>query len=240
MHDTLASGDPGSDFERTAATAHDVRDWTRRASEMIDRASESLERAGREGRLPKDRASEARAIAEKRRGYVEWMRDLANEIGTDAGACTRTHGDYHLGQLLHSASGQFLIIDFEGEPARPLEERRARNSPLRDVAGMLRSLSYAAATGGRLGRETPTSSPHSGHIRASRWERGTREAFLRGYFAVEPGAGGRAILPESRNNAARLIALFEAEKVFYELQYELDHRPDWAWIPLRGIAKLYQ
>lgn len=239
MHEAMASGDPGGAFEWHAATAADVRAWTRAAAEMIDRASRSLDRAAAEQRLPSQRVDEARTIAEKRLGYVEWMSELAGEIGSDAGGCTRVHGDYHLGQVLRSATNQFLVIDFEGEPARPLEERRRRNSPLRDVAGMLRSFSYAAAAGGQLARESsgPRRSPHEAHIRASRWERSAREAFLRGYFGAPPAR--HDLLPHSRNNAARLIALFEAEKVFYELQYELDHRPDWVWIPLRGIGKLY-
>ena len=74
-------------------------------------------------------------------------------------------------------------------------------------------------------------------IRAARWERSSREAFLRGYFSEK--AGKPDLLPRSQSNAGRLIALFETEKVFYELQYELDHRPDWVWVPLRGISKLY-
>ena len=77
----------------------------------------------------------------------------------------------------------------------------------------------------------------SASVRWSRWERSSREAFLRGYFSEK--AGNPHLLPRSRSNAGRLIALFETEKVFYELQYELAHRPDWVWIPLRGIAKLY-
>jgi len=237
LHEALASGDPGSPFEWVAASDRDVERWTRAANETIERAMRSLDRAAAERRIPPERADEARAIADKRVGYLDWMRELAHEIGADAGACTRVHGDYHLGQVLRSATNQFLVIDFEGEPARPMEERRRRTSPLRDVAGMLRSFSYAAAVGGRGGRESPTTSPHLGHIRAARWERGTREAFLRGYFGELQSA--HPLLPRSRNNAARLVALFEAEKVFYELQYELDHRPDWVWIPLRGIARLH-
>jgi maltose alpha-D-glucosyltransferase/alpha-amylase len=148
--------------------------------------------------------------------------------------------------VLRSTAGQFLVIDFEGEPTRPLAERRERRSPLRDLAGMLRSFSYAAAVSGgkpdagSYAAATKTRTPSRlalAEIRAARWERSSREAFLRGYFSEK--AGNPHLLPRSQSNAGRLIALFETEKVFYELQYELDHRPDWAWIPLRGIAKLY-
>ena len=92
--------------------------------------------------------------------------------------------------------------------------------------------SYASAA-----KTRPSSKLALAEVRAARWERSAREAFLRGYFSEKQGNPG--LLPQSHSNAGRLIALFEAEKVFYELQYELDHRPEWVWIPLRGIAKLY-
>lgn len=241
MHEVLASGEPGSDFDLRPATPDDVRRWARGAAATIEKASSSLERALQEKRLARERVPEARAIAERREDYVHWMTELADGIGPDAGANTRTHGDYHLGQVLRSSGAQFLVIDFEGEPARPLHERRARHSPLRDVAGMLRSFAYASAVGS--GRREAGRAPHPAsriplqEIRAARWARAAREAFLRGYFSEQEGRA--ALLPRSESNAGRLVALFEAEKVFYELQYELDHRPEWVWIPLRGIAALY-
>jgi maltokinase len=209
LHEALASGARGSDFDTRPAGADDVRRWSADAVRMIDGAG-------------LDAAERARNAARVER--------MAAEISSDAGVLARTHGDYHLGQVLRSESGRFLAIDFEGEPARPLAERRARHSPLRDVAGMLRSFSYAAAVASG-NRDTPEAI-----ARADAWERGARDAFLRGYF-TEP-ANATALLPRSRDNAARLIALFETEKIFYELRYELDHRPDWVWIPRRGIAKL--
>ena len=135
---------------------------------------------------------------------------------------SRHHGDYHLGQLLRSEAGEWFVVDFEGEPSRPLAERRALSSPMRDVAGMLRSFAYAAATGaaeaGGLGVDART------EIRAAHWERDVRAAFLRGYGAADDDP---------------LIELFEMEKMFYELSYELNNRPEWVWIPLRGIARLF-
>jgi maltose alpha-D-glucosyltransferase/alpha-amylase len=243
LHETLASGDPGGDFDLRPATPDDVRRWARGAAETIEKATSSLGRALKEKRLERERVPEARAIIERREDYVRWMTELAAGIGPDAGANARTHGDYHLGQVLRSSAAQFLVIDFEGEPARPFSERRARHSPLRDVAGMLRSFAYASAAGrgkreaGR-GSATHQASRIPRHeIRAARWALAVREAFLRGYFSEKKGRG--ALLPRSESNAGRLVALFEAEKVFYELQYELDHRPEWVWIPLRGIATLY-
>ena len=245
MHHSLASGAAGTDFGPQTATPDDMRRWVDHATRTIDRACAALERALAEKRLPDDRVSEARAVMDRRSRYLAWTRQLAKEVGGDAGANSRTHGDYHLGQVLRSAADRFLIIDFEGEPTRPLRERRARHSPLRDVAGMLRSFAYAAAVGaggvgsgvGGVGNPKPHSPNPKPAVLAEKWESSIRAAFLRGYFSErnEP----LALLPRSQSNAGRLLSLFEAEKAFYELQYEMDHRPDWVWIPLRGIASLY-
>lgn len=222
LHETLASGDPGSAFEHCVATPADLATWKRRALDTASLALDALERTLADGALPGD-LRDARDIARRREQIAGRIAAYAEGVEGDSGASTRVHGDFHLGQVLRSAAKQFLVIDFEGEPARPLEERRARSSPLRDVAGMLRSFSYAASTA-------------SDRERGERWEHAVRDAFVRGYFATQ--SSGPPLLPQGRENADRLIALFEAEKVCYELQYELDHRPDWTWIPLRGIAAL--
>jgi trehalose synthase-fused probable maltokinase len=141
------------------------------------------------------------------------------------GRVIRTHGDYHLGQTMLSDRG-WVILDFEGEPARPLPERRLKRSPLRDVAGMLRSFSYAAA-GGRLlrGVDVPDS-----------WEDGARAVFLEGYFdRAEP-----SLLPPGEGPTNQLLAVFELEKAVYELRYELNNRPDWVGIPVAGILRLLE
>jgi trehalose synthase-fused probable maltokinase len=234
MHETLASGDPGTEFDLRAADGDNVQTWAALAVQTIERASRSLAQALERKELPSETADQARAVVERRPGFLGWIQQLADDIAADAGGKTRTHGDYHLGQVLRSAAAQFLIIDFEGEPSRPLHERRARSSPLRDVAGMLRSFAYAAAVGSK---ETEQSSDAVREARAVRWVGAARDAFLRGYFLAKDGRAG--LLPKSQNNTGRLIALFETEKIFYELQYELDHRPEWVGIPLRDIAKLH-
>ncbi|MEX2153641.1 MAG: hypothetical protein WD825_09905 [Gemmatimonadaceae bacterium] len=234
MHETLASGDPGTDFELRVAGGDDVRRWAALAMQTIERASRSLAQALERKQLPSAYAGQARAVVERRPGFIAWIKQLADDIAADAGGKTRTHGDYHLGQVLRSAGAQFLIIDFEGEPSRPLHERRARSSPLRDVAGMLRSFAYAAATGSK---KRAQSSDAVREARAIRWVGAARDAFLRGYFSEKGGRAG--LLPNSQNNTGRLIALFKTEKIFYELQYELDHRPEWVGVPLRDLAKLH-
>jgi trehalose synthase-fused probable maltokinase len=149
---------------------------------------------------------------------------LLSHIGA-AGKLIRHHGDLHLGQTL-LASDRWIVLDFEGEPARPLLERRRKRSPLRDVAGMLRSFAYAASAAA-LRRGTP---PPEG------WEERAREAFLSGYFgAVDPG-----LLPPGEQNARALLTIFELEKAVYELRYELNNRPDWVRIPVAGIARLLE
>jgi trehalose synthase-fused probable maltokinase len=139
------------------------------------------------------------------------------------GRVIRTHGDYHLGQTMLSDRG-WVILDFEGEPARPLPERRLKRSPLRDVAGMLRSFSYVTA-GARLLR---------GIDAPGGWEDRARAAFLEGYFAqAEP-----SLLPPGEAPTRQLLAVFELEKAVYELRYELNNRPDWVAIPVAGVLRL--
>jgi len=223
LHEALASGDPGSEFAPQAASSDDVTTWCQAARRTISMAMQTLEGALRDRRVAHPLRADATTLLDRRAEFLQLPASIAGRIGGDAGARTRTHGDYHLGQVLRSANDRFLIIDFEGEPARPLAERRERQSPLRDVAGMLRSFAYAAAT---TGKDDP---------RADAWEHVVREQFLVGYFET-PGAG--ALLPRTQANVRHLLRLFEAEKVFYELHYELDHRPDWTWIPMHGISAL--
>jgi maltokinase len=141
------------------------------------------------------------------------------------GRVIRTHGDYHLGQTLHTPDG-WVIIDFEGEPARPLFARRQKRSPLRDVASMLRSFAYV----------TSAEEIHRGHRASEDFEQRARETFLEHYFQrIDP-----ALLPPGEAAVANLLSIFELEKAIYELQYELDKRPDWAPIPVAGIARLLE
>jgi maltokinase len=142
-----------------------------------------------------------------------------------AGLFIRTHGDYHLGQTMW-AGNDWVILDFEGEPARSLAERRRKRSPLRDVAGMLRSFAYAANAGALLrGVEPPDG-----------WEDRARSEFLSGYVdTVDPN-----LLPAGQVAIDRLLAVFELEKAVYELRYELDNRPDWVSIPVNGIRRLLE
>ena len=151
------------------------------------------------------------------------MAHALDGIGADAGAAIRTHGDLHLGQTMVGADG-WVIFDFEGEPSRPLAERGGRTSPLRDVAGLLRSLAYVRATH-ELDGNRPVSAG---------WEAAARAAVLDGYLAtIDP-----ALLPTSAASTRHLLTLFELEKLAYEVAYERAHRPDWEVVPRSGLDAL--
>ena len=151
---------------------------------------------------------------------------------------TRIHGDYHLGQVLFTGS-DFVIIDFEGEPARPLAERRKKRSPLQDVAGMLRSFHYAAyapllhANGTKLPQEKLQDLGNW----ARYWQRWVSAAFLKTYLEV---SGSSNFIPNDREELALLLDLYLLDKAVYELGYELNNRPSWVRIPLDGISQLLQ
>ncbi len=149
---------------------------------------------------------------------------LISQLGP-VGRVIRHHGDYHLGQVLWNGS-DWIVLDFEGEPARSVPERRRKRSPLRDVAGMLRSFAYAASATELSGASTPPPD----------WEERAREEFLAGYFETVD----RTLVPSGRDAVRRLLALFELEKAVYELRYELNHRPDWLRIPVAGIQRLLE
>jgi len=143
---------------------------------------------------------------------------------TDAGQAIRIHGDYHLGQVIRSGDSWY-VLDFEGEPSRPLAERTKPSSPLRDIAGLVRSLSYAAAMGAR---ETDPE-------RAAQWELSTRTALLDAYVERLQGS---PILPTDGAVTASLLAAFELDKAVYEVGYEQAHRPGWVEIPLAAVSRL--
>ena len=172
--------------------------------------------------LPAD--NEALAPIVHRGEEVRDRLSLLSHVGS-GGRLIRHHGDLHLGQTL-LAPDRWIVLDFEGEPARPLLERRRKRSPLRDVAGMLRSFAYAASA----------AEIQRGHVAPEGWEDRTREAFLEGYF----GAVDTSLLPPGEANARTLLTIFELEKAVYELRYELNNRPDWVRIPVAGIARLLE
>jgi maltokinase len=171
--------------------------------------------------LPEDEPVEP--IAGRGEDVREQLR-LLTHVGS-RGKLIRTHGDYHLGQTILANRG-WVVLDFEGEPARALTERRRKRSPLRDVAGMMRSFAYAASASEIL----------RGVVPPDEWEERARDEFLDAYLdATDP-----SLLPASRHGVEQMLSVFELEKAVYELRYELNNRPDWVRIPVAGILRLLE
>jgi maltokinase len=150
----------------------------------------------------------------------------------EPGSSIRVHGDYHLGQTMRTNEGWF-ILDFEGEPAIPLEERRRPSSPLRDVAGMLRSFHYAAEVALAERGDEGVDDELQGLAR--RWEQRAADAFLDGYLTAD---GVEALLPPSEADRRNVLDAFLLHKAVYEVAYELAHRPEWVRIPLTAVSRL--
>ncbi len=143
----------------------------------------------------------------------------------------RTHGDFHLDQILWTGR-DFIIRNFEGEPMRPFSERRLKRSPLRDVAGMIRSLHYAAHSSGHLEEGLRSDRKEAAAYWSDLWSYSSSRLFLHGYMNTLQDS---AFIPDSERDYRVLLDTFLLEKAVYELSYELQHRPDWAHIPMEGI-----
>lgn len=173
-------------------------------------------------------------------GQLDSDSDLAAKLGERIGEtdvlqgteATRVHGDYHLGQVLRTASGDVSILDFEGEPSRPIADRRRRYSPLKDVAGMTRSLDYARAT---IRRFDPV--PLDDVDALDAWFDRARGAFLQAWWTATAAARGR-LSPAGSAGFRQALTLFELEKALYETRYELNNRPEWIEIPLRAVLDI--
>jgi maltose alpha-D-glucosyltransferase/alpha-amylase len=186
-------------------------------------------------RLPEGTRVEAEAVAGRQDEILTRFRPLV-EREISALRC-RCHGDYHLGQVLYTGE-DFVIIDFEGEPVRSLAERRRKHSPLKDVAGMLRSFHYAAASA--LQDQVSKDQERAGDVRllerwADAWYLWVSAAYLKEYLAV---AALGSFLPQARDDLRALLDIYLLEKAVYELIYELNNRPGWVGIPLRGVQQI--
>ncbi|WP_448190654.1 maltose alpha-D-glucosyltransferase [Azospirillum sp. sgz301742] len=229
MHLAFATSGGGPDFEPEPVTHDDLRSWADRARRQAESAfaclTASLEH------LSGDARAEVEGLLSRRREILDRLDEaVARPVET---VKTRVHGDYHLGQVLQ-AQNDYYIIDFEGEPARPLAERRSKRSPLIDVAGMLRSFDYAAwAAIFRLeALATETAAPARLSEAVRDWQARTISAFLGSY---REAARGSVVWPADESAARRLLALFLLEKALYEIAYEASNRPAWLSIPVKGV-----
>jgi maltose alpha-D-glucosyltransferase / alpha-amylase len=228
MHLALAADSADPAFTPQAIGADDLvalaEEFRAHASHVFDRLRVSL------SQLPDDVVEPAGLALSRRRTLLGRFADLETLRGS-VGQRIRIHGDYHLGQVLRVMQ-DYTILDFEGEPARSLTERRAKHSPLKNVAGMLRSFSYAAWTG--LLSHTHRRADDLSRLEpwAHLWERGTTVAFLRAYRET---AGRSPSLPAETHAFQILLDAYTLDKTLYELGYELDNRPTWVRVPLHGL-----
>jgi maltose alpha-D-glucosyltransferase/alpha-amylase len=231
LHVALATPTDNQAFAAESFTDHDLaaeRDRiAAQATSALDVLRQGLDRVPAESRPAIDQ------LLQRATGVQDLLAHLAGDAAT-FGQRIRIHGDYHLGQTLRSRS-DFMLVDFEGEPARTLEERRRKQSPLRDVAGMLRSFSYAAQSAlQRHGQRRPENA-EAVRPWAELWENAACAMFLEGYTQAVNARPG--LVPQGEQ-ARTLLSSLLLEKAFYELLYELNNRPTWLSIPVSGLLAL--
>jgi maltose alpha-D-glucosyltransferase/alpha-amylase len=227
LHRALATPTKDPAFEPQPLTRADLEAYKQRATEEARNALGLLKSHLNE--LTAADREKANAILAAR---DEILKRIANCVAAEPkGTKIRIHGDYHLGQVLLTRN-DFILIDFEGEPGHNLEERRAKQSPLRDVAGMLRSFSYVEHSALRSVAHDDVELAKLAPLARS-WAMEVRLAFLTAYDATASGAS----LYDALKPGIGLLGLFELEKALYELRYEIGNRPAWAGIPLQGVLE---
>ena len=228
MHRALAErGRDDPDFAPEPITGEDVARWRR---ELEAAATDMLGKLDRERpRLPGSAQQLVERLSADRDILFRQIRTLIpDEVEAQK---TRYHGDFHLGQVL-AVKNDFFIIDFEGEPTRPLIQRRRKSPPLRDVAGMIRSFDYASFTAVRqLAEARPAAEPTMARL-AEAWRHRAVDGFRAAYRKAMRGC---AAYPTSKSQARKMLTFFILEKAVYEVSYELANRPGWVDIPLRGV-----
>lgn len=231
LHLALASDATDPDFAPEPFTMEFQRRLETSLLELTSRILNALRE--KHPSLPAERRDQAKALADREHELARRFQALLR--APIHATRTRIHGDYHLGQVLYTGS-DFVIIDFEGEPARPLAERRIKQSPLQDVAGMLRSFRYAAFAPllGAAGQK-PTFSGQNAW--AEIWNSWVANRFLKQYFQT---SGAASYIPSDPAEVDRLLELHLLEKAIYELGYELNNRPAWVGIPLEGIFTILE
>jgi maltose alpha-D-glucosyltransferase / alpha-amylase len=230
LHRALARSTPERAFDPEPLTAAEQWRIQQKVQTELERVLGVLEK--QMGKLPEPQQQKIQSVLKRKAGlrlaYTE--KDFERiEKGK-----IRCHGDYHLGQVLWSKN-DFAILDFEGEPARPMQERRAKQSPLKDVAGMLRSFHYASHAGLlKASAERPADFAKLEPV-AHFWCSWAAATFLAEYRRVVAAAG---CVPENDKAFEALLELYVFEKALYEVLYELNNRPAWIGIPLEGITGL--
>jgi maltose alpha-D-glucosyltransferase/alpha-amylase len=233
LHVALSTSRDQPAFAPEPFTGANQRELVKSALDLIARTFQSLRRQSE--RLSQGVREEASKVVKLEEGLRQRVHLL--EGFKISAMRTRIHGDYHLGQVLFTGD-DFVIIDFEGEPARPLSERRNKNSPLQDVAGMLRSFHYAAYApllGEITGPQVTQERLNALDVWAQYWQTWVSTTFLKSYLRT---SGSACFVPQSREELAVLLDAFVITKAVYELGYELNNRPSWLRIPLQSVSKL--
>ena len=229
LHAVLAAPTDNADFAPENVTAHDVSAWSDGVRAQLDAAFAALASVTQwPDEATRTAAGELHTQREALNAAIEILAKVAP--GT---LKMRVHGDFHLGQVLVS-SGDAFIIDFEGEPARPLAERRAKTSPLRDVAGLLRSFDYAVVVASGRAEDAAHTSPGQAKV-LDRFVDDASAAFLAAYRVGHTQSARQWV---SEANEPALLDLFLLEKAAYEICYEAANRPPWLGIPVRGLARI--
>jgi maltose alpha-D-glucosyltransferase/alpha-amylase len=229
LHCALATPTSDAAFAPEPITESDIATWYASTRAQVLATFELLK--SRVEQLPASVAVEADMLLAHRAAL---LKKLETRPGLPpVGIKIRHHGDYHLGQVLVKRN-DFIIVDFEGEPARPLEERRAKSSPMRDVAGMLRSFQYAMATAQKRCAAQSADDCATWVPLLERWQAETRSTFISIYDEVARACG----LYKSLEEVRPLLDLFEIDKALYEIRYEINNRPDWASIPIRSLLSV--
>jgi len=232
LHLAFAAQTDDPAFSAEQVGAQDIADWTDQAEDEARQIFDRLRLVksnieGNAGERADHLLGLQARLADK---FAEWRK------AAPTGLKTRIHGDFHLGQVL-VAQNDVMFIDFEGEPRRTLDERRAKACPLRDVAGMLRSFDYAAATAFSRHAESHGAVDEASLARAQDWMKASSDSFIAAYMS---GVSGSGLFSRDEAEARNLIDLFVLQKAMYEIGYELANRPTWVGIPLEGAIRLLE
>lgn len=237
MHNALASHTDLPDFRPEPVTGRDTERWEANIAGLIEQVIGGA-RAGMDD-MPADHRDTLRPVVDHEPAFLDMVPGLSVLVREGCHK-TRCHNDYHLGQVL-KIGDDFMILDFEGEPARGLAERQAKYCPLRDVAGMLRSLDYAAyAVLFEVWAERQADEAERSELErwALAWEKAARDAFLEGYCDSTSRHTGPRFMPADPAAFRQVVKILEVEKAFYELKYEFNNRPTWIPVPARGLLRL--
>jgi maltose alpha-D-glucosyltransferase/alpha-amylase len=235
LHEALAGRFADTPHAARAATRDDLEQWGRRIRRLVTHTLHQLNSSCDDGALPAQLYRDARAVVNRSTKVTDRVDHLMSSFGSQLGVVMRTHGHSRLQDILSPRNGALLVGDFAGDPEHVFAERRALESPLRDVASMLRS--FASVTAVAVDAHIDLASRARVQEQTAHWERSARTAFLRGYMGPQRGSPS-AVLPPRRDAVSKLVTLFEIEALFGELHSRILHEPTRVGMPLRRIRAL--